>query len=164
MRKWHKTCKSNQWQEIIKVENNCRAILSDFILQPTTDFFVGKNLTLRYWAVAIQKIYKNYTDKDLEKLLAQAKKVSGIEKFTPTDLHVAKLLHSSLWESFNYDNPTIISTTIATVTFLAFTTIATYLIKKAFRRRAKKRENEPEAYPMIKSKHKIQSLDETDRN
>ena len=115
-------------QEIINVENNCHAILSDIILQPISEFFVTKNLSFRYWTVSIKKIYRNYTDKDLQKLLAQAQKVSGIEKFIPTDLQVAKLLHSSLWKSFDNDNPTIILTTIATVIFLAFTTIATSLI------------------------------------
>ena len=96
-------------------------------------------------------------------MLKQAKQVSGIEKFTPTDLHVAKLLHQSIWESFYYDNPTIISTGIAAVAFIAFITITWYLIRKALRRRKKKQRNEPEAYPMIHSQH-VKSLDTTDLN
>ena len=70
-------------------------------------------------------------------MLKQAKQVSGIEKFTPTDLHVAKLLHQSIWESFYYDNPTIISTGIAAVAFIAFITITWYLIRKGVERKNK---------------------------
>ena len=70
-------------------------------------------------------------------MLRQAKQVSGIKKFTPTDLHVAKLLHQSIWESFYYDNPTIISTGIAAVAFIAFITITWYLIRKGVERKNK---------------------------
>ena len=150
-------------QETIDVENHCRALLADFILQPTTELFIAKNLSLRYWAPPIQTIYKNFTNRDLQKLLKQAKQVSGIEKFTPTDLHVAKLLHQSIWESFYYDNPTIISTGIAAVAFIALITITGYLIRKSLRRRKKKQSNETDTYPMIHSRH-VKSLDTTDLN
>ena len=33
-------------QQNIDVENHCRALLADFILQPTTEFFIAKNLSL----------------------------------------------------------------------------------------------------------------------